>query len=465
MMTKSKKKFQMPHIYVLLVALIIFCVILTYIMPAGEFQRTQNASGVEVIVPGTFKKTASNPVGPFQMVQSVYQGMIDAGPVIFFVFIAYASIGLMIDTGAFNGLMSKALKVLKGKMRIAMIPIFITALGVLSSTIGVSEEMFPFVPIFVSIAIAMGYDAIVGMAIVGLGTGIGYSAAVVNPFNVGMAQSIAGLPLLSGSWYRVVSHIAMIIVTSIYLMRYADKITKDPSKSLVYGDDFSEFATTDEDLEKQPFGKKEIAVLIILILGVFAIVYGAAVYKWYFSEICAVFLIMGLSSSFVMGKGPNDIGEAIGRHFAEIAVACMMIGVARGVLMVLQDGHIIDSIVYYLSLPLSYLSKWIAAPSMLLVQMVISFVIPSGSGQAVTSMPIMAPVGDLLGIERQVSVLAFQFADGVTNAIWPTASAPIICGLAGIKIEKWWRFVLPLFAMLFALQVVLVIIAVAIGYH
>lgn len=465
MITEIKKKIKMPHIYVLLVALIILCVVLTYVMPAGKFDRTTNASGVEVIVPGTFKKIASSPVGPFQMVQSVYQGMIDAGPVIFFVFIAYASIGLMIDTGAFNGLMSKALKVLKGRTRIAMIPIFITAMGILSSTIGVSEEMFPFVPIFVSIAIAMGYDAIIGMAIVGLGTGIGYSAAVVNPFNVGMAQSIAGLPLLSGSWYRIVSHIALIIVTSIYMMHYAAKIAKDPKKSLVYGDDFSEFAASDEELEKQPFGKREIAVLLVLVVGVVMIVYGAAVYKWYFSEICGVFLIMGIISSFIMGKSPNEIGEAIGRHFAEIAVACMMIGIARGVLMVLQDGHIIDSIVYYLSLPLSYLSKWIAAPAMLLVQMVISFVIPSGSGQAVTSMPIMAPVGDLLGLQRQVSVLAFQFADGVTNAIWPTASAPIICGLAGVKLEKWWKFVLPLFGLIFAVQVILIIIAVAIGYH
>ena len=186
-----KKKFLFPHIYVLLMMIIIACAIATWLLPAGEFERVKNAAGRTIVVAGTYHPIPATPVGPFQMIQAIYGGMLDAANIIFFIMIAYASIGLIIATGAFNGLVSGLLRIFKGKSRTVIIPVFIAILGVASSTIGVFEEAFPFVPIFVGIAIAMGYDAIVGLAIVACGVGIGYSGAVMNPFTVGMAQSIA----------------------------------------------------------------------------------------------------------------------------------------------------------------------------------------------------------------------------------------------------------------------------------
>lgn len=459
MSTDKKRKFKLPHIFVLLTGIIIVCAILTWILPAGEFDRQTNAAGTEVVVPGTYHTVDSSPVGPFETLKSLYNGMLNGGGVIFFVFIAYAAIGLIISTGAFNGLVAGLLKILKGKARAVIIPIFILVLGCISSTIGVFEEAFPFIPIFVGIAIAMGYDALVGLGIVALGVGLGYSGAVMNPFTVGMAQDIAGIPQMSGIGFRIICHVVMIIVASTLLIRYALKIQADPIKSYVYGDDFSHMEMDPQGIEHHSFGIREKAVLAVLALGVVVIVWGVKTKGWYFEDLSAVFLLMGIISSFIMGWGPDTIAQKMAASFTDIAVACMIIGFSRGILVVLQSGHIIDTIVYGISIPLGKFPAWIASELMLVVQTLLNFLIPSGSGQAVTSMPIMAPLADLIGVSRQVSVLAFQFGDGLSNIIWPTAMAPIMCGIAGIKIEKWWKLIVPIFLALLVTQGILIAVA------
>ena len=456
MSTDKKRKFKLPHIFVLLTGIIIVCAILTWILPAGEFDRQTNAAGTEVVVPGTYHTVDSSPVGPFETLKSLYNGMLNGGGVIFFVFIAYAAIGLIISTGAFNGLVAGLLKILKGKARAVIIPIFILVLGCISSTIGVFEEAFPFSPIFVGIAIAMGYDALVGLGIVALGVGLGYSGAVMNPFTVGMAQDIAGIPQMSGIGFRIICHVVMIIVASTLLIRYALKVQADPTKSYVYGDDFSHMEMDPQGIEHHSFGIREKAVLAVLALGVVVIVWGVKTKGWYFEDLSAVFLLMGIISSFIMGWGPDTIAQKMAASFTDIAVACMIIGFSRGILVVLQSGHIIDTIVYGISIPLGKFPAWIASELMLVVQTLLNFLIPSGSGQAVTSMPIMAPLADLIGVSRQVAVLAFQFGDGLSNIIWPTAMAPIMCGIAGIKIEKWWKLIVPIFLALLVTQGVLI---------
>ncbi|WP_294856552.1 YfcC family protein [uncultured Oscillibacter sp.] len=456
-LVKKKRRLEMPHIYVLLMSIIAICTILTWILPAGEFERNG-----KLILAGTYHAVESSPVGLFEMLRCVYNGFVDAGGVLFFVFIAYASIGLIISTGAFNGLVAGLLRILKGKLRALIIPIFITLIGFASSTIGVFEEMFPFIPIFVGIALAMGYDAIVGLAIVALGTGLGYSGAFMNPFTVGTAQSIAGLQVMSGWDFRIFCHLSMIVVASIYTVRYALKIQADPTKSLMYG--ASGGIQADKNVESHTFGLREKLVLLVLLGGIVLIVIGTKDYDWYFEELAAVFLLMGLISAAIMGWSPNKIADLIAKSFTDIAMACMMIGLARGILMVLQAGNIIDTVVYGMSIPLSYLPRWLAGEAMLLVQTLLNFVIPSGSGQAVVSMPIMAPLSDLLNIPRQVAVLAFQFGDGLSNILWPTASAPIVCGIAGVKVEKWWKWFVPLFGLLLLTQMALVAIALAINF-
>ena len=207
-----------------------------------------------------------------------------------------------------------------------------------------------------------------------------------------------------------------------------------------------------------------VLVLLILLAGIIVIVYGCKTYGWYFPELAASFTIMGILSAIVMGWGLNDIAKKYELGFTNVAMACMMIGLARGILMVLQAGNIIDTVVYYFSLPLASFPSWFCGVAMLVMQTLLNFLIPSGSGQAATSMPIMAPLADLLGISRDTAVLAFQFGDGLSNIVWPTGFAAIMSGLAGVKIQKWWRFVVPVFLCLFVTQAILMIVAVLIGF-
>lgn len=462
--TASKKKnLKLPHIYVLLFGITVLCTILTWILPAGSFDRTLNEAGREIVVAGTFHLTDPSPVGPFEMFKCIYEGLCDAAGVTMFVFVAYAFIGLIISTGAFDGLVAGLLRAFKGKSKAIIIPIFITLIGFASSTIGVFEETFPFIPIFVGISIAMGYDAIVGLAIVALAAAIGYSGAFMNPFTVGTAQSIADLPIMSGAGFRIFCHICMIIVASVYTVRYALKIEKDPTKSLVYGET-NEFAISEEEVQNHPFGIREKLVLATLLAGILLLIYGTKTFGWYFTELSALFIIMGLVSAIIMGWSSNVIAGKLSKSFSDIAEACLMIGIARGVLIVLQHGNIIDTVVYGLSLPLVHLPSLVSAECMLLVQTLINFLMPSGSGQAVVSMPIMAPLSDIIHVQRQIAVLCFQYGDGLSNVLWPTALTPVVTGIAGVKLEKWWKWFIPLFLMLLATQMVTIAIAVLIGW-
>ncbi|WP_307252054.1 YfcC family protein [Moryella indoligenes] len=454
---------KLPHIYVLLFGITVLCTILTWILPAGSFDRTLNEAGREIVVAGTFHLTDPSPVGPFEMFKCIYEGLCDAAGVTMFVFVAYAFIGLIISTGAFDGLIAGLLRTFKGKSKAIIIPIFITLIGFASSTIGVFEETFPFIPIFVGISIAMGYDAIVGLAIVALAAAIGYSGAFMNPFTVGTAQSIADLPIMSGAGFRIFCHICMIIVASVYTVRYALKIEKDPTKSLVYGET-NEFAISEEEVQNHPFGIREKLVLATLLAGILLLIYGTKTFGWYFTELSALFIIMGLVSAIIMGWSSNVIAGKLSKSFSDIAEACLMIGIARGVLIVLQHGNIIDTVVYGLSLPLVHLPSLVSAECMLLVQTLINFLMPSGSGQAVVSMPIMAPLSDIIHVQRQIAVLCFQYGDGLSNVLWPTALTPVVTGIAGVKLEKWWKWFIPLFLMLLATQMVTIAIAVLIGW-
>lgn len=459
----EKKKFTLPHIFVILFGIVLVCAILTWIIPAGQFDRIENADGRMVAVAGTWHEIEASPVGPFEFFQAFFKGMVNAGEIVFFVFIAFASTTFVIKSGAFDGLVVFLMKIFKGKSSVIVIPIFMALFGLGSSTVGMFEEWLPFVPIFAAIFIGLGYDAVVGLSIVALGAGMGYSGAVMNPFTVGVAQGIAEVDYMSGSGFRIICHLAMLTVASILVIRYALKIKADPTKSLVYGDDFSALMGTGDAAERE-FGIRQKLVLADLILAIVAVVWGVKTLGWYFAEISAVFLIMGLIAAIIMRVSLAEIGILFADGFKDACTAAMMIGIARATLIVLESGNIVDTVVYGLSLPLSHLPVWLCGIAMLLMQTVLNFFIPSGSGQAAVSMPIMAPMADLLGITRDTAVLAFQFGDGLSNIVWPTAFAAIMAGLAGVKLEKWWRFIFPIFLALIGVQAIMMVIAVGTGF-
>lgn len=236
----EKKGFHLPHIFIILFGIVLVCAILTWIIPAGNFDRV-DVDGREVVVPGTWHEVDASPVGFLTFFQSFFNGMVNAGEIVFFVFIAFASTGFIIRSGAFDGLVSFLMKIFKGNSSVIIIPIFMALFGLGSSTVGMFEEWLPFIPIFAAIFIGLGYDAIVGLAVVALGAGMGFSGATINPFTVGVAQGIAEVEYTSGAGFRVICHAVMLIVAAAIVMRYALKIKKDPTKSLVYGEDSALF--------------------------------------------------------------------------------------------------------------------------------------------------------------------------------------------------------------------------------
>jgi len=460
---EEKKKFKLPHIFVLLFCIVLLCTILTWIIPAGQFDRVVNDAGREIAVAGTWHKVDPTPVGFMGFFTSFYDGMLLAAEIMITVFIAFASVQFVLKSGAFDGLVVALMKVFKGKSSVIVIPLFMAIIGIASSTIGMFEEWLAFIPIFAAIFIGLGYDAMVGLAVVALGAGMGFSGATINPFTVGVAQGIAEVPYMSGVGFRLLCHAAMLVVGGGLTIRYALKVKADPTKSYVYGDDFSSIVGNDSDV-KAEFTWRQKVVLVDLFAAIAVIVYGVNTYGWYFAEITAVFMVMGLVAAIVMGFKPDQIAMVFQEGFKDACTAAMMVGIARATLIVLQEGNIIDTVVYYFSEPLSYLPAWAAAVFMLIMQTALNFFIPSGSGQAAVSMPIMAPTADLLGIPRDIAVLAYQFGDGMSNIVWPTAFAAIMAGLAGVKLEKWWKFIFPIFGCIILTQAVMIVIAMFTGF-
>jgi len=460
---EEKKKFKLPHIFVLLFGIVLLCTILTWIIPAGQFDRVVNDAGREIAVAGTWHKVDPTPVGFMGFFTSFYDGMLLAAEIMITVFIAFASVQFVLKSGAFDGLVVALMKVFKGKSSVIVIPLFMAIIGIASSTIGMFEEWLAFIPIFAAIFIGLGYDAMVGLAVVALGAGMGFSGATINPFTVGVAQGIAEVPYMSGVGFRLLCHAAMLVVGGGLTIRYALKVKADPTKSYVYGDDFSSIVGNDSDV-KAEFTWRQKVVLVDLFAAIAVIVYGVNTYGWYFAEITAVFMVMGLVAAIVMGFKPDQIAMVFQEGFKDACTAAMMVGIARATLIVLQEGNIIDTVVYYFSEPLSYLPAWAAAVFMLIMQTALNFFIPSGSGQAAVSMPIMAPTADLLGIPRDIAVLAYQFGDGMSNIVWPTAFAAIMAGLAGVKLEKWWKFIFPIFGCIILTQAVMIVIAMFTGF-
>ena len=462
----EKKKFNLPHTFIILFAIIVLCAIMTWIIPAGSFDYMENADGRSVAIAGTWHTVDDvSPVGPFRVFELVYEGMVDAADIAFLVFITYASVVFVIKSGAFDGAVAALLKVFKGKSSLVTIPVFMLVIGLGSSTIGMFEEWLPFIPVFAAIYVGMGYDALVGLAVVAFGAGMGYSGAMMNPFTVGVAQGIAEVTYMSGSGYRLICHLCMWAVASAFTMRYANKVKDDPTKSYLYGTKLEEL-TSDKavDVENLEFGIKQKLVLADLIIVILIVVWGVIKAGWYFSQICAIFIIMAIICAIIMKWDLNTIGTTFATGFQEATTAAIMIGIARGVKLVLVEGGIIDTVVYGFTLPLSHLPAWLCAIAMLIMQTLLNFFIPSGSGQAAVSMPIMAPVADLLGLTRDTAVLAFQFGDGLSNIIWPTAYAAVMAGLAGVPLEKWWKFAFKLFGLIVVVQAILMVVAVVINF-
>ncbi len=458
------KKFTMPHTFVLLFIVIVLVSLATYILPAGQYDRVLDETTNRYLIdPNSFQIVEQSPIGFFDLFQSIYNGMLEGASIIFFVFFAYGYVYLIIKSGALNGAIKVLLEKSKGKEHF-FIPIIMIIFCLISASAGLYDELYGIIPIIVGIAIAMGYDAIVGMSMICTSLAIGYAAAFMNPFTIGVAHSITKLPMFSGALFRIIELVFFIAIGAWWTLRYAKKVRANPELSLVKDIDFGSLTLDKNEIEVAEFNTRHKLIIVGFIISFVIIMYGAIEHGWFLSEICGLFFIMMIVTSIIQKWSPNTVAELFLESAAEIIYAALIIGIARGVLVVLDSGNITDTLIYYMSEPLKSLPTYVSAWFMVIIQTVMNFFIPSGSGQAMVTMPIMSPIGDIIGLNRQIVILAFQFGDGLSNLIWPTASISVMCGMAKVPINKWWKFFIPLFGILVIVQIIFITIATIIGY-
>lgn len=449
-------RIKMPHTYVLLTGILLCVVVMTYLIPAGEYDRVMDAaSGRMVVLPDSFHYIEGIRPGIFDIFLALQRGYVSAADIMFLIVFAYGYVYMLTE----NGTLNRAIRVLTRKLgsrTYLLIPVCMFLFGILGATLGIFEEVYGLISVFMGITVALGYDAVVGGAVVYVGVATGFAAAITNPFSVGIAQSIAELPISSGLWYRVVIFLVFQSASVWYVMRYAKRVKADPTRSIIYGEQAAVPPAPAEDGGEMTLRQKICLLLFFVTIGV--LLYGTSAWGWYVDEIAAWFLMMMVVTGIAGGYSATEICKSFIESTRSIVPSLLVIGFTRGILLTMQEAMISDTIVYGLSKLLGSGNKALAAVGMLFLQNVINFFITGSSSQATITMPIMVPVADIVGVGRETAVLAYCFGDGFSDMFWPTACA-LQCGLMGIPLNKWYRFMAPLFFIMVVLQTAFIVIS------
>lgn len=448
---KKKKKFELPHVYTIAFGLIIFFAILTWVVPSGSFDRkvvSTAAGDREVAVAGTYHEVDKVDKDGNDLRQGVdavlmapTKGIQAAADVVAFVLLIGGTFQIITKTNAINAGMSRVIKKLKGK-DIMIIPIVMTLLSIGGSTFGMSEEALPFYAIFMPIMMGLGYDSMTAFMICFMGPQLGYCASTVNPFNVLISQGIAGISGNPQLWFRAIQWVIFTVLGIIWVMWYARRVKKNPKSSVTYHDDIEkhkEFSVNENDVDI-PFTTRHKLVLLVFAGGMGLIVFGLLNYGWYMDEISMVFLGMGLLAGIVGGLREKEMAEQFVTGMKDFAYAAVIIGIARGILVVAEGGMIIDTILNSLATVLAGVPTFIYTTMMYIAQSILTILIPSSSGLAALTIPVMGPLTELMGVNPEASVTALQYANQVMNTVSPTAGMTV-AGLAVCKISfpQWWK--------------------------
>ena len=468
LLKKFSNGIKVPHTLVIIFSIIILMAIATYIVPGGSYERIVadvNGQSKTVVLNGSFQYVQNKAQGLFSVMQAPIKGLEQSAEIIAFLFIVGGAFSLITRTKAIDSAIAKVVSIFKGN-ELLIIPIIFTLFSLGGATFGMTEEAIPFITILTPLMLALGFDSILAVGISYLGCIVGFATAMLNPFTVGIAQSIAEITLFSGVVYRTILWVITTSVAIIFLMIYARKIKKNPEFSPMYkldNEKRKKLNKTDSEEIKFTFAHK----IIIASIGVclLVIIWGVLKQGFWIPQIAAVFLITGIFAGIVGGLKADEMAEAFVAGAKDMIGAAMVIGFARAIVIIAENAQIIDTILYGLSSFIGKLPSLLAACVMLPVQMFINFFVISGSGQAALTMPILAPLGDLLNIAIQTTVLIFQLGDGFSNAIFPTSGVLMAClGMAGIPYSKWFKWVLPLQIILFALAIIFITCAMMMGW-
>lgn len=455
--------FRVPHTLALLFGMIVLAWLLAWLLPPGQFETLINEHGREVVVPGTFSELpdAERPP-PWAVFTVIPRGLGAAQGIIFFVFLIGGALAVIRETGALDAALAGILRRFGGRPGL-LIFMGMLAFAAGSSTIGMAEEYIPLVAILITLCVGMKMDTVTAVGIMIVGYGIGYGTAVINPFTVLVAQEVAGLEPVSGLGFRLAIFAPFLALGFWHVRRYAAKVSADPSASLVA--DVPE-AQPPPPPETARLTTRNKLVLAATLAALALVVWGIGRHGWYLVELGAVFVGLALVVGLVAGLSIDRMAKTFTEGAAELTGTALLIGFARGIELMLSDGQVLHTIVNAMAAPLTLVGRELAAVGMLLVQSILNFFIPSGSGQAYVTMPLMAPVSDLVGVSRQVAVLAYQMGDGFMNMIVPTNAVLMgILGICGIPYGRWFRFIWPLSLQCFLAGSLCLVIAVMIGYQ
>jgi uncharacterized ion transporter superfamily protein YfcC len=458
------KKLKLPHTLVLIYAMVVLTVVATWVVPGGSYQRVEK-DGKLMPVSGSFEVVASKPQGLGALFVSPARGFVDAAQIIAFLFIVGGAFAVIQKTGAVAAFIHNLALGLgrRAAFRVMLIPLIMVVFSLGGAVFGMCEETMPFVLIFVPLALSLGYDTVTGVAIPFVGAAAGFAGAFFNPFTVGIAQGIAELPLYSGIGLRLALWAVGTAVAIAFVMRHAERVRRDPRLSPSYAEDEERRHSLDLDTvgsEKVEVRGTHKLVLALFLLAMALLVFGILEYKWYIDEIAGLFLALGVLSGLAGRLSGEEIARAFADGAKDMIVPALIIGTARAILLVAQDGHILDTALHAGEQAIAGFHPIISAQLMFAFQCVINFFVHSGTAQAALTMPIMAPLGDLVGITRQTSVLAFQLAEYI-NPILPTSGVTMgVLGLARLRWESWSKWFLPLMLLWIGLGLVTLVPAV-----
>jgi len=422
---------RFPNTYVIISAIIVLCALATWLVPGGQFVKADDGTV-------SYSQIASQPQS-WQIFSSLYDGFCRQAGIIIFILVVGGAFWILNATGAVTYGIRRFIGAVGRHDRLVLAGIAVLfSLG--GAVFGMSEETIPFVGIVVPLVVSLGYDAVVGFLIVYVAANIGFSGAFLNPFTIGVAQEMAGIPLFSGMGYRVLCWCILTSAMVIFTLIYAARIKKAPVAEAVSSTDATEAPGSH---------RRHVIILWVLLLTVAALIVGVTCFDWYISEISALFLAMGLVCGIIAGYSPNRIADEFVAGAKDIFPAAIVVGLASGIVVILENGHIIDSILHGMATGLDGAGKTGALSLMYGIQTVINLVIPSATAKAAITIPIMAPFSDMIGLSRQAMVLAFQFGDCFTNMITPTSGVLVAAlAMARIPYAEWfkmaWKWILAL---------------------
>ncbi|HIN50533.1 MAG TPA: YfcC family protein [Gemmatimonadetes bacterium] len=449
-MSDSKPRFSVPHPLVLLGGCVILAAAASYVLPAGEFDRAADeATGDSVVVAGTYHAVERTPVNLFDAMVALPRGMAEAADVIFLVFLIGGAFTVVDETGALRRGVTSLVRTLGGRdlLVIPIVSIFFATGGVVEN---MQEEIIPLIPVLLILTRRVGFTPLVAVAMSAGAAFVGSAFSPINPFQVQIAQKLAELPLGSAWPFRGIFLILALALWIGMTMRYASRERLEPE--LI------------EDSGDVGIDAKDWVIFGLVAATFTVLVVGLLRWGWLFNQLSAAFFIMGVAVGLRAGMGLTGTAEAYVRGFRSMAYAALLIGFARAIFVVLEDGHIVDTIVHAMFTPLEGLPLIVSSLGMVAAQAAIHVPVPSVSGQAVLTMPVLIPLSDLLGLSRQVVVLAYQYGAGLCDIITPTNGALLaMLAAAGVRYEDWIKFAVPLYLALVALGAVSIAIAIAIG--